>query len=517
MASRDLDIIVKAKDSASAKLKSMNSSIQAGLNKTAVAAAAMGAALALGLKNAVNSAIDAERAQRQLETAIISLSGGTQAQVASIDAYATSMEKKIGLDADALKMGAAQLGTFQLQSTTVEALTKSVADLTVNNNGLTASGDQYITSANMIAKALRGQFGILEKQGIVFTDAQQSIILHGTEMEKAAAIQEGFTQNLRETTDTVGGLEVEQAKLTQTLGEVSEKIGTALVPMIISLLEEMQPIIESVSNWVTNNTELIATFVKWSAVILPIMIVLPMLTTAVTAMGAAMAFVAANPITLLIAGLAGLVAAGVLVAQNWEAVKKAAVETWNKIAESLSAKLASMKEFIAEFAESSFEILDGFFSGLLETVKGSMSGVQTAWESSWSGLKGFATGILDSVVGSVKGVIATIAEAIAGLKSLLKLSNEASSSSVRGGGGSRKRASGGNVFAGQTTMVGERGPEMVTFGQSGNVTPNSQLGGGGVNIQVNITGNTLLSESPEIGEKIGNLIIDQLRLQTRLS
>jgi len=40
-----------------------------------------------------------------------------------------------------------------------------------------------------------------------------------------------------------------------------------------------------------------------------------------------------------------------------------------------------------------------------------------------------------------------------------------------------RRASGGPVAAGRSYLVGERGPEVVTMGASGSVTPNSALGG----------------------------------------
>jgi hypothetical protein len=46
----------------------------------------------------------------------------------------------------------------------------------------------------------------------------------------------------------------------------------------------------------------------------------------------------------------------------------------------------------------------------------------------------------------------------------------------------KKKATGGPVFASQTYLVGENGPELFT-GQTGNITRNSQLGG--VNITIN--------------------------------
>ncbi|MBA3936923.1 MAG: hypothetical protein H0X38_05630 [Planctomycetes bacterium] len=48
------------------------------------------------------------------------------------------------------------------------------------------------------------------------------------------------------------------------------------------------------------------------------------------------------------------------------------------------------------------------------------------------------------------------------------------------------RANGGPVAAGSTYLVGERGPELLTMGGNGNVTPNSRIGGGPAKIVVNL-------------------------------
>jgi hypothetical protein len=51
-------------------------------------------------------------------------------------------------------------------------------------------------------------------------------------------------------------------------------------------------------------------------------------------------------------------------------------------------------------------------------------------------------------------------------------------------------ANGGPVQGGRGYMVGERGPELFTPSVSGNITPNSQVGGGGVTIVQNINVST---------------------------
>jgi hypothetical protein len=56
----------------------------------------------------------------------------------------------------------------------------------------------------------------------------------------------------------------------------------------------------------------------------------------------------------------------------------------------------------------------------------------------------------------------------------------------QGGKVGGKRASGGPVSAGRSYLVGERGPEIVTMGANGHVTPNRELGGFGGDIVIPI-------------------------------
>lgn len=75
------------------------------------------------------------------------------------------------------------------------------------------------------------------------------------------------------------------------------------------------------------------------------------------------------------------------------------------------------------------------------------------------------------------------------------------------------KATGGTVMAGQSYMVGERGAEMFTPMQSGTITPNGALSGGG-GIVVNINGGTYLS--PSVAQDIGDMIISQFKRSVKL-
>jgi len=68
------------------------------------------------------------------------------------------------------------------------------------------------------------------------------------------------------------------------------------------------------------------------------------------------------------------------------------------------------------------------------------------------------------------------------------------------------RAGGGVVGRGETTLVGENGPEIAQFPAGTRITPNGQFGG----TVINITGTFLDEDS---GEKVGDMILEKLKLQ----
>jgi len=259
------------------KLKADNSDFEKGLNKAendthrfggalgkiggalkvaGVALAATGAAAAvLGVKS-VKAYGEAEKAQKQLEHAVLNVSKATKEQLKQTEALADALEKKGVLDGDNIKMGLAQLSTFGLSNKAVQGLGGSLADLAVNQFGVNASGEQLSQTANMIAKALNGQFGVLEKSGIRFTDAQKHMIEYGSEMEKVKAINEGFAQNLKFTNETaLGTQEGQLARLKVRWENVQEAIGQTLSKAILPFIVKAAEFIASI-DWesVINNT-----------------------------------------------------------------------------------------------------------------------------------------------------------------------------------------------------------------------------------------------------------------------
>lgn len=335
---------------------------------------ALGAIGALATK-AIGDYAEAEVSAKKLEHAVIAVSKGTQQQVEEINKLTQALEKKGVVDADSLKSGVAQLSTFGLSTKMVLALTPALADLTVNQAGVNATTQDFEASANTMAKALNGQFGVLEKSGIRFTEAQQKLIQFGTETQRIAALQEGFAQNLKFTNETAahtaaGGM----AKLQVQIGNISENIGAALLPALTMLMEKITPVIEKIVAWTEQNPKLtmyilagVAALAALVAIVGTLGLALPAIIGGVSALSTAFMFLAGNPIVLTIAAIAGVVAIVWKAVEAYKALRgeqdglrqsaMAAMEVYNKTAIAIDkmtdpVKRARLEKMNAELKEA---------------------------------------------------------------------------------------------------------------------------------------------------------------------
>lgn len=90
----------------------------------------------------------------------------------------------------------------------------------------------------------------------------------------------------------------------------------------------------------------------------------------------------------------------------------------------------------------------------------------------------------------------------------------------KGGGllGGLFRANGGSVMAGQSYVVGERGPELFTPGRSGSIAPNGAMGGSNIVVNVDATGTSVqgnADDSKRLGAAIGAAVQAELIKQKR--
>ena len=569
MNSTNLEVVISAKDEASSKLKSFTSKVkemEPAFKAMAVAGAVAFGAITAIVASSANAYAESERNQRQLEHAIIAVSKGTSEQVKQVNELTSALQKKAGIDGDALNAGVAQLSTFGLQSKSVVALTKSLADLTVNQKGVKATTDDYIGSANIMAKALNGQFGLLEKMGIRFTEAQKHLIEFGSETERISSLQEGFAQNLRETTDTVKGYDVMIGKLKQGFGELQESIGKSLQDNLDKIAERIGPILDRVTEWIDKNKELAAKILEAGFIIAGFVAIIGTLGVAV----ASLSFLF-NPINLAIVGITVVI--GILVAAF--TVFKDEI---NKFFEEFDAKTG----LITFFKEAWADMVFFFETTLLPALKDLWKNIEDAMPmikvfaevigvglviaiglavtiiggliivliqlSTWLlNIFNFVSKIFikawDWVIDKISNLILKMPEFEKAFKTALEniydffkpvldivtniwnLMDKIISNAgklLKGAGGAisgavnyvqARFAQGGNAMGGSSYLVGERGPELFTPSRNGTVVPNGNFGGG-ASYNVYIQGGTYLSE--DVAGQIGDMIVDRFKKTARI-
>jgi len=381
---RALQIVVSAKDEASAKIKSMTGKISDNLQTVSIGATVAGGAMTAFLASTVAGASGAQEAQAQLEHAVLQVSKANQEQLESTMALADALEAKGVLDGDNIKVGLAQLSTFGLSNDAVQGLAGSMADLAVNQFGVNASGDQLSQTANTMAKALQGQFGVLEKSGIRFTEAQQAMIMYGTEAEKVTTLNEGLAQNLKYTNEVaLGTFAGQMAHLKVQMENVSEAIGGALIPIIAQFASALLPVVQSILAWTTNNPQLFSGIVAVTgglAVLLTGMgalgVILPAITAGFTFLGAVLGLIF-SPIGLIVAGIAGLTAGLVYLYNTNETVRNAINEAWTTIQAVAGTAIVFLSNLVTQH------------SGTIKTVWiEAMEGMKTASEGTMVWLTG---------------------------------------------------------------------------------------------------------------------------------
>ena len=128
------------------------------------------------------------------------------------------------------------------------------------------------------------------------------------------------------------------------------------------------------------------------------------------------------------------------------------------------------------------------------------------------------TGIVDALQGAINGTktLGDVARSVFTQiqRSLLEYGVNSMLSALPGKVGKyfQNRAEGGPVKAGNSYMVGERGPEMFSPGVSGRITPNHALGGS-TNIVVNVDASGSSVQSEGDGQQFGEALATAIQLE----
>ncbi|MBO8164703.1 MAG: phage tail tape measure protein [Brevibacillus sp.] len=237
----------------------------------------------------------------------------------------------------------------------------------------------------------------------------------GASAEAAAKMKD----NLKGTLEELGG----------AFETMQIAIGNALIPIIRSLAEAVQSVIDWFNQLSPSTQQLIAVSAAAGAALLTlvgalggVLAVVGLAASGFGALGISLATVSAAilPVT---AAIAGLTAAGVLLYQNWDAIKAYAIEVWDSISGYVQPVVDEIASFIRETFEDLAEwwrqvwpdlkqafvnIWDGILAVVTPIVNAIVELMQWAWPfvkdiilGVWENIKGIITGALDVIMGLV--------------------------------------------------------------------------------------------------------------------
>ena len=268
------------------QLETVGEKAQFAIKKAAVPAAAALAGLAAALGKATSAAMDDQKEQAALALTLRNVTGATAQQVKEVEDQISAMSRASGIaDTDYRK--------------SLEALTRGTKDVRTAMKDMnlvmdisTALQTDSATVADALAKAYQGNFKALG----ALSPEMKTMIKDGASLDEVMSVLSktfgGAAANSAET--AAGKMKI----LKNSIGETSESIGAALLPIVEAVL----PILNKFASWAQDNPK---AFLAIAAAIGGV-------AASIVAVNIAMAL---NPFALVAAGVALLVA-GLVVAYN---------------------------------------------------------------------------------------------------------------------------------------------------------------------------------------------------------
>ena len=434
------------------KLETNGQKASFAIKKAAVPAGLAIAALGAVAFDAVKAFAEDDAAAQKLATTLGNVTGASDAQVASVEAFITKTSMAAAVADDELRPALASLVRGTGDVTKAQDLLSLALDVSAG------TGKDLGAVSDALSKAFNGNLGPLKK----LDPALASLVENGASADEVfAALGKTFSGQASTAANTTSG---KMKNLGIQMGELKESIGAAVAPLV----EKLLPAFLKFSSWARENTGLIVT----------LGIVIGTLAGAIIGINAALAIY--NAIQTLTTVLNGVLTA------SFTALY---VATGVIVILAIIAALVALQAKFNIFGKAIDGLKAGFMAwwGVVQFVFGAV-------KAGFGELADLGKAIFDGIGGAFKGVINAVISAmekglnfaIKGLNTILDGIDSAAGPWVNFGSIPEvklPRLAEGGITTGPTiAMIGEKGPEAVI--------PLDRLGsmGGGMNITVNVNG-----------------------------
>jgi len=254
---------------------------QFAIKKAAVPAAAALAGVVTVITGAVKAAIEDQAAQALLARQIKASTEATDAQIASVEKYISSLGASVAVSDDEARPA------FQALVVATKDLTKAQDLLNIAIDVSAATSTDLTTVSDALAKAYAGNMRGLQ----TLSPEIKAMVKDGASLEEVLAV---LTENfggagIVAANTAAGGMK----KLGIAFNETKESIGTAFLPV----MEKLQPVLEKFATWAQNNPGLLTAVIASMG----------LLAVSILAVNAAMAL---NPAVIITAALVAVAVAG---------------------------------------------------------------------------------------------------------------------------------------------------------------------------------------------------------------
>lgn len=414
----------------------------------AFAAAGAAAAAYAGklLIDGVKSAIEDEKAQASLATTLTNVTGATNKQIAATESYITKTTLATGVTDDELRPSLDRLVRSTKDVEEAQKLQALALDIAAG------SGKSLDAVSQALGRAYEGNTASLGRLGVGLSAAELKSMSFD---EVTKALSDTFEGQASVQADTFAG---KMARLNVAFNEGKETVGSfvldAITPLVTTFVEKVVPAISSVSEGI--GAELKPIFEDFSTffkdTLIPIIQTWWELLTTIIIPGIK------KTVTPIIEGL---------------------FKAFNSIANSIKDNEDKLKPLF-----ELFKTVATFVAKTLAPAIGTVLGkaLQVVGKLISGLVSGFASlvSLINGVVEGIKSLIRLVKDnpLVKGISSVI--------SNVFGGG----KASGGNVNAGTSYIVGEKGAELFVPKTNGTIIPNNKLGGSSnvTNININVSG-----------------------------
>ena len=224
------------------KLETAGEKAQFAIKKAAVpAAAALGAVVAV-IGSAVSAAIEDQAAQASLARQIKASTKATDAQIASVEEYISSLGQSVAVSDDQARPA------FQTLVVATKDLTKAQNLLNIALDVSAATGTDLASTADALAKGFAGNM----KPLAALSPELKLLIKDGASLDEVLTVlQTNFGGAAVAAGNTAAG---GMKKLGIAFDETKESIGEAFLPIMLKL----QPVVEKFAAWAEKNPGLLA-------------------------------------------------------------------------------------------------------------------------------------------------------------------------------------------------------------------------------------------------------------------